>query len=185
MDLAHRQGNPLLRFLPREHADFGLWRQQRRFQGDGVWVRRDVGQDQDGRLAIAHKIAGDGEDEIGVGAVHPGQEFVDHLHRDFGPAPDQVRAPAFYVGFVEEVAGLRARSRGLSEHGSDCAIGRALQEVPDEGAANAEAPASLSELGFSRNSGAALTLFGHHDGLLSGTWAPAPSSRVALKLPDG
>ena len=46
--------------------------------GDGVRVLRDiVGQNQDGRLAIAHKIAGHSENEIRVRAVHPGQEFVD------------------------------------------------------------------------------------------------------------
>jgi len=50
-----------------------------------------VRQDQHGRLTIAHEIARHREDEVGVGAVHPGQEFVDGLHRDVGrlaSAPD-------------------------------------------------------------------------------------------------
>src|SRR5581483_7990850 len=46
---------------------------------------------------------------------------------------------ACLIVFVEEVAHLRTRPAGLREHGGDYAIGRAPQEVPDEGAANAEA----------------------------------------------
>src|SRR4029077_2985529 len=70
MYLAHRQGNPLLGLLPREHAHFGVWREHRSFHGDGVRMRRDiVRQDQYGRLAIAHEIACHREDEVGVGAV--------------------------------------------------------------------------------------------------------------------
>src|SRR5438445_5886467 len=48
MNLAHRQGDSLLGFFPREHAHFGLWREHRALHGDGVWVRGDlVRQDQD------------------------------------------------------------------------------------------------------------------------------------------
>src|SRR5438105_4520829 len=66
--LAHRQGNPLLGLLPREHADFGLRREHRGLHGDDVRMRGDiVGQDQYGRLAIAHEIARHREDEVGVG----------------------------------------------------------------------------------------------------------------------
>src|ERR1700681_3344835 len=55
-------------------------------------MRRDVvRQDQYGRLAIAHEIARHGEDEVGVGAEHLGQELLDPLHRDLGPALDQFR----------------------------------------------------------------------------------------------
>jgi hypothetical protein len=51
--LAHRQGNPLLGLLPREHAHFGVWREHRGLHGDGVRMRRDIiRQDQYGRLAI-------------------------------------------------------------------------------------------------------------------------------------
>src|SRR6202049_664561 len=65
--LAHRQGNPLLGLLPREHAHFGLWREHRCLHGDGVRMCRDIiRQDQYGRLAIAHEIACHGEDEVGL-----------------------------------------------------------------------------------------------------------------------
>jgi len=40
--LAHRQGNPLLGLLPREHAHFGLRREHRGLHGDGVRMRRDI-----------------------------------------------------------------------------------------------------------------------------------------------
>jgi hypothetical protein len=46
--------------------------------------------DQHGRLAIAHEIARHGKDEVGVGVVHLGQEFVYRLHRDVGPALKQL-----------------------------------------------------------------------------------------------
>src|SRR5580700_9056446 len=36
MDVAHGQGNPLLRFFPGEHAHFGLRREHRALHGDGV-----------------------------------------------------------------------------------------------------------------------------------------------------
>src|SRR5207253_405275 len=69
--LAHRQGNPLLGLLPREHAHFGPWREHRGLHGHGVRMRRDIiRQDQYGRLTIAHEIARHGKDEVGVGAVH-------------------------------------------------------------------------------------------------------------------
>ena len=85
----------------------------------GVWQR-------------AHEIARHGEDEVGVGAVHLGQEPVDHLHRDVGPALDQLRTPALHVVVVEEIAHLRTGPAGLRQHRRDDAIGRPLQEVPDE-----------------------------------------------------
>ena len=110
------------------------------FHGDGVRVRRDiVGQDQHRRLAIAHEIARHREDEVGIGAVHLGEELVDRLHRDVGPLRDQRRAPALHIGLVEQVAHLRTRPAGLRQHGRDDPVGRALQQVPDEGAADAEA----------------------------------------------
>jgi hypothetical protein len=40
--LAHRQGNPFLGLLPREHAHFGLRRQHRGLHGDGVRMCRDI-----------------------------------------------------------------------------------------------------------------------------------------------
>ena len=110
MDLAHCQGNPLLGLLPREHAYFGFGREHRGLHGHGVRMRRDiVRQDEHGRLAIAHEIARHRENKVGVGAVHPGQELVDHLHRDVGPAGDQRRAPGLHIAFVgDTVAPLHA-----------------------------------------------------------------------------
>ena len=56
--LAHRQGNPLLGLLPREHAYFGLRREHRGLHGDSVRMRRNiVRQDQYRRLAPAHEVA--------------------------------------------------------------------------------------------------------------------------------
>jgi hypothetical protein len=71
MNLAHRQGDSLLGFFPREHAHFGLGREQRALHGDSVWMRGDlVRQHQDWVLAITHETAGHGEDEVGVGFEH-------------------------------------------------------------------------------------------------------------------
>ncbi len=44
-----------------------------------------------------------------------------------------------HIGVVEKVAHLRTRSAGLRQHGCDNTIRRPPQEVPDEGAADAEA----------------------------------------------
>src|SRR5882672_4197755 len=116
--LAHRQGNPLLGLLPREHAHFGLRREHCALHGDGVWMRRDViRQDQYGRLAIAHEIARHGEDEVGVGAEHPGHEFLDHLGREIGPALDQFRTPASHADIVHDVGHLRPEPDGLRRYG--------------------------------------------------------------------
>src|SRR5262249_34284594 len=47
--LAHRQGTPLLGLLPREDAHFGLQREHRGRDGDGIRMRRDFSrQDQYG-----------------------------------------------------------------------------------------------------------------------------------------
>jgi hypothetical protein len=98
MYLADRQGNFLFGLLPWEHAHLGLRRRHRSLHGDGVWMRRDiVGQDQYGSLAIAYEIARHSEDEVGVGAVRLGQEFIDHVHRDVGPALDQFGPQPFML----------------------------------------------------------------------------------------
>ena len=94
MNLAHCQGDSLLGFFPREHAHFGLWREHRALDGDGVWVRGNlVRQDQDGVLATPYEIAGHGEDEVGIGFEHPGYKLVGRLQRDLGPLSDQRRTP--------------------------------------------------------------------------------------------
>src|SRR6185312_3824417 len=137
--LAHRQRNPLLGLLPWEYTHLGLWREHRGLHGDGVRMRRDIiRQDQYGCLAIAHEIACHGEDEVGVRAVHLSQKFVDHLYSDFGTSLDQFRPPALHIGVVKKVTHLRTRSAGLRQHGCDNAIRSPPQQVPDEGAANAE-----------------------------------------------
>ncbi len=90
-------------------------------------------------MAVAHEIARHGEDEVGIGAVHLVEKGVDHRHRDIRPALAQRRAPAFDVVLVEEVGQLRAEAARLRQHGGRDAPGRSPQQVPDEGAADAEA----------------------------------------------
>jgi hypothetical protein len=68
--LAHRQRDPLLRLLPREHAHLGLRSKHGAFHGDGVGMRGNVvGQDQYGRLAVAHEVASHSEDEVAGGVL--------------------------------------------------------------------------------------------------------------------
>ena len=98
-----------------------------------------IRQDQYGRPAIAHEIACYGPDEVGLGAVHLGQKFVDHLHHDVGPALDQIGAPALDVVLVRVVGQLRPESAGLRQHGCDDTIRRPLQKVPNQGTTDAEA----------------------------------------------
>src|SRR6516162_8740687 len=56
-----------------------------------------------------------------------------------GPAGEEGRSPDLHIVFVEIVAHLRTRPAGLRQHAGDNAIGRPPQQVPDEGAADAEA----------------------------------------------
>src|SRR5512144_2148153 len=137
--VAHRQGNPLFGFLPRENAHFGLWRKHRGLHGDGVGMGGDiVRQDQDGRLALAYEIACHRVDEVVVAAIHLGQKFFDHLDRDLGPALDQLRSPATHAAVIHDVGHLRPKPDGLCQHCGDNTIRCPLQEVPDERATNAE-----------------------------------------------
>ena len=62
---------------------------------------------------------------------------VDFTDADFVAGGDEAKIKV--EAFVEKVAHLRARATGLRQHGRDDAIGRALQQVPDQGAADAEA----------------------------------------------
>ena len=56
--LANRQWNPLLRLLPREHAQFGFRRKHRGFDGHGIRMSRNVvGQNQNRRLTVPDEIA--------------------------------------------------------------------------------------------------------------------------------
>ena len=52
---------------------------------------------------------------------------------------DQLRPPALHVVVVEQVAHLGARAARLRQHRGDDAVRRALDQVPDQGAADAEA----------------------------------------------
>jgi uncharacterized protein with beta-barrel porin domain len=68
MDLAYRQGYPLLRLFPGKHAHFRSWRQHRGFHGNRVGMRR-------GRFAWAH----DFNTDRSIGATFqtlPGASFV-------------------------------------------------------------------------------------------------------------
>src|SRR5260370_41044183 len=96
-----REGDPLFGVLTWEHAHFGIWREHRGLHGHRVRMRRNIiWQDQYGRLAIAHEIACHGEDEVGIGAIHLGQKYVDSIHRDVGPALDQSWHPVLRTGFI-------------------------------------------------------------------------------------
>jgi hypothetical protein len=103
-------------------------------------VRWDVvRQDQDRRLAGAHEVARHGVDEVGALGVHVGEKVVHHLHRDVRPARAERWTPALHVILVGEIGQLRTEPAGLRQYGRDDALGRPLQQVPDEGAADAEA----------------------------------------------
>jgi len=88
----------------------------------------------------SHEIAAHGVHEIGAGAVHVGQESIDHRHRDVGPAGTQIRAPAraqarlctaaLHVVLVGEIRHLRAEAARLGRHGGDDAVAGPLQQVP-------------------------------------------------------
>ena len=138
--MAQRLGGLLRGLLPGVDAGLGVRREGRGFHGHRIGMRRDVvGQDQDRGLAGTDELTGHGEDEVGVGAIHVGQEGFDHRHGDFRPAGAERRAPADDVVLIELVRQFRAEAAGLRQHGGDDAFGRALQQVPDERAADAEA----------------------------------------------
>ena len=130
-NLPHRQRDPFLRLLPREHADFGFGRQHRAFHGRRVGMGRNiVGQDKNRRLALAHEIARHGEDEVGVGAEHLGDELVDLLHGQVGPALDQIGSPAGHAAVVEHGRLFRPEADRLRRHRGDNAVRRPLDQVP-------------------------------------------------------
>ena len=138
--MAHRQRDLVRGVLPRVEAHLRVRREMHGFHRDGIGVRRHVvRQHQDRRLAAAHEIARHGVDEVGAGPVHVGQEGIDHRHRDVGPAGAQLRTPALHVVVVGEGGHLRAVAAGLRRHRRDDAVAGALQQVPDERAADAEA----------------------------------------------
>src|SRR5262249_42475546 len=97
-----------------------------------------VRQDQYGRLTIPNEIPRYSENEIGVGAIHLGQKFIDHLQLDFWPPLDQFRTPTSHIVVVEESRHLRPKPARLCEHARNDTVRCALQQVPDEGTANTE-----------------------------------------------
>jgi hypothetical protein len=101
--------------------------------------RNVVGQHQDRRLALLHEVARHGEHEIRVGEIHLLQEVADLRHRDLGPALHEVGTPAFHVVVVELGRHLLAMAGRLGQHRGDDAAARALDQVPDEGLADAVA----------------------------------------------
>jgi hypothetical protein len=101
--------------------------------GDSVGMRRHiVRQDEHRRLAVAHEIARHGEDEVGlvryilvrnfstISMVISGRRLT-----SAGPSPS---CCCRRTGRAS-----RDANRWLRQHGGDDPIGRALQQVPDEG----------------------------------------------------
>ena len=76
-----------------------------------------------------------GKNEVGVGAVHLGQEFVDHLHRDVAPATVSA-GPRSSCTFVEQV--ISGATRWAAPTGATIRSG-ARRSRFQIGAANAEA----------------------------------------------
>src|SRR5262249_38703315 len=124
-DLAHRQGDSLLGLLPRVDAYFRLRREHCALHRHGVRMRWDIVRHYEhGCRAVGHEIARKGEDEIGVGAEHPGQEFFDRTHGDFGRVLAQFRPPARHAAIVHEGGHLRPDPDGLRWYARDNTIGR-------------------------------------------------------------
>src|SRR5262245_8009325 len=98
-----------------------------------------VRQDQHRRLATLHEVTRDRDHEVRVVAEHPGQEAVCRVLRDVGASLDQWCGPACFLTVVQSVRQLGPESDRLRWHRCDDAIWRALYEIPDKGARNAEA----------------------------------------------
>jgi len=67
------------------------------------------------------------------------QERVDHRHGDVGSACAQSWAAIVDVVLVKKVGCLRTQAARLRKHSGNDATVRPLQEIPDKGAADAEA----------------------------------------------
>jgi hypothetical protein len=80
------------------------------------------------RLPIAHEIARHGKDEVGVGVVHLGQEFVYRLHRDVGPALKQLGTQVFRMVPGMDDCGFRINGP-VSQLGAS----RSVDRVPTMG----------------------------------------------------
>ena len=103
------------------------------------WAGGIVRQHQNRRVASTDEIPCHGEHEVGVGLEHAGHECIDRWHRDLGPLGGQCRTPRLpEYAWVLRVAHLGPPAHRLRQHRRDHSIGRTLQEIPDERAADAE-----------------------------------------------
>ena len=138
--MAHREADLFRVVLPRVEAHLRIGREIDALHRGGVGMGRHVvGQHQYRGLAVAHKIAADGEHEIRPLCVHVLQEGVAHRHRDVRPAFAQCRGPALDVVVIEQGGHRRPEAARLRRHRRDDAPSCALQQIPDERAADAVA----------------------------------------------
>src|SRR5262245_51311041 len=138
--LSYSERNSFPGLLPREHAHLGVRREHRAFHGNCVWVRRNfVWQHENRVLARAHELARHGEDEVGIGLEHPDHELLGRLHRDIRTLGSDLSGPSLpECTRVVSVAHFRSPAHRLRDDGCRNPIRRALQQTPDEGAANTE-----------------------------------------------
>ena len=125
-DLANGEGNPLLRFLPWEHADLGLWRRHRGFHGDSIGVRRD----------IVGQTAGSGRP--------PGRRRLEFRDQGLEVAHGVGREHAFpkFLGGIRPAAASRRSSGGGSGHQRTRATG-ASAAGPGPGRENGRPPSHI------------------------------------------
>src|SRR5262245_4365912 len=128
----------VLGLLPRIDRRLGVGREAHDLHRHRVGMRRNVvRQHQDRGATAPHEIARHREDEVGGRAVHLGQEPLDHGHRDVGALRAERRAPVRGVVVPEEVGLLRPMATRLAHHRGHPAVGRALEQLPDERAPDA------------------------------------------------
>jgi len=138
MDLAHGQGNPFFGFFPGNMLTSASARASRT-----PWRRRKGGPGHrragpESGLATAHEIPCHGEDEVGVGLEHPGHELVDRRVVISGRWAVSAGPTSSRTRLRTSGRASPAATHGLRQNGRDNTIGRALQETPDEGPADAE-----------------------------------------------
>jgi hypothetical protein len=102
--LAHRQGNPLLG-LPSAFGASIAASMATAYGCAGI----SSGRISTGVWQLRTKIACHREDEVGIGAVHLGPIFLDHFHRDVGPAFDKFRTSAGHAAVLDNLQFLTQR----------------------------------------------------------------------------